>query len=570
MLLGHQIKRQSRELPSSHPTQMSVVLASSSTPIKTSSQQPLQNQDKLLTQPRSTNEQNIENEMSIDESYNYKLQLANMVGKLETLTTEYTEVLEERKQLSHKLQVYENRPEDQGIDGRFLEKLKYELQQLREKEQNLEKSIATLQKINNEKDIKVKDVEEKLRYSQLSVQNLQENLKTLEGEMISKSEGVQTLKNELKKLTCALEESKNCYETSFKENAMLSSDISTLMKAKSWLMKQLEVSKESQMKLQLELSEYQSGFLTQNRQVEELKCDNAKIAQQLSETQENAINEKAIILGHLEKVEKDLMSQDATLLKIQTEKNTIQRELAVKIESLQDENILLQNIAQSAQTLSEELKTLRIDADEKEALLNQLSEDKEEIYKQLTQARNLNKTCEMNIQNLNSKIENNEKKLANLALEKEDKDSIIVELQRKNTFLTESIQEAQEEKEGLDTAVQMLRLELDKVERRFKMMKRDLALKSSQLEEVTKQKDTFISELSFLREELEHHKGIMEELRDTIKQRDETIQTLQLDKARVQAEARALSENLKQSKLNFDKAHNENELLFEKLQTSNG
>ncbi|KXJ18172.1 golgin subfamily A member 3 [Exaiptasia diaphana] len=507
---------------------------------------------------------------TVPEDSNLQLVLVNMEGKLETLTSEYTKVLEEKKELQDKLKINENQTTDRGNWNQYQNKdVQLELDNLRGKKVNLERTIANLHLLNDDKTLQVSDAEEKLKSSQLCIQNLQQKLQVLEGEVFEKSSGVEALEKELLTLKSALEETRLHYEESVKEKTVLSSDVSTLVNAKSWLIKQLEKSKEVQVNLQLQLNDYDATILTQNRQVEFLKCENARVSKTLAETQEKAISEKAMILEHLEKVESDLVSQDIALRNMQSEKTTIQRELGVKIKSLENENGLLQNLVKSAQILEQELQALRTDAQSKETLLVDLKKEKDEISQQLSYTRNVNDVCEKNIQILNCKLLENEKKLKSLAEEKETQQATIKELEINNEALTRQICEAQEEKDALDNAVQMLRLELDKVERRFKIMKRELALKANQLKEVTKQKDGFINELRVLRDELEQHKSLMEELRDTIRQRDETIHELQSDKAKVHAEACVLSEHLKRTQLEFHETRKEKDTLHEQLQASN-
>ncbi|XP_031559948.1 paramyosin-like [Actinia tenebrosa] len=501
---------------------------------------------------------------------NMQLELANMEGKLETLTSEYRGVLEEKKQLQARITAIENKVEkgEQKNEGSSNEE-QTRLENLLEKESKLKKKIMELQQDIDVKDGHIKDAEERVRISQENIEKLQRTLQNLETELTAKTGNEEVLKNELLNLKKSFIEAQDLHEGQLKENQLLHSDVSTLVKAKTWLMKQLEIEKDSHVKLELEISESKSTVFSQNKLVEQLKIDNARTCKQLTEAQENAIVEKARILKHLEKVEEELVHQDFAFKQIQAEKERVQRELNVKIESLQKENALLESLASSAKKLQDELEIFKNETNTKIDLLKKLKQEKDEVEQHLKVARSINEVGEKKIKALNHKLEMNEDQLRTALNEKQAKEIYIQELLKKNDVLEESIKEAEEEKEALDSAVQLLRVELDKVERRFKMMKRELTSKTNQLEEVTRQKDGFVNELRVLRDELEKHASLLETLRDTIRMRDEAMTALHSDKVKILAEVRALRDRLENTKTSCEQTQKEKEELREELQNSN-
>ncbi|XP_048581882.1 golgin subfamily A member 3-like isoform X2 [Nematostella vectensis] len=494
---------------------------------------------------------------------------ANLEGKLEALTGEYNSILAERKELHAQLRTLQARLQETVANARITESCIDEVKDTNDSRNDfLHEEIAELQESLNAKELRLNEAQERLKFSTTNVQRLEETIANYESGMRTKDVNITELETQLGNMRKSLEQSRQHQQRFVQGEQELNADVSSLLNAKAWYQRQLEIAKESRVKLQLEVSEYESTIASQNKMVEQLKCENARTSKQLLETQQRTLEEKTRILKHLENVEEDMMRHEAAFKQFQLEKQSVERGLCGKIEEMRAENEHLRSLSGSTKDLETEIEALRRDTCLKEAEVADLQSEKDEVLKQLKVARGVNEINNKKLSALEQKLLSKNEELRGM----EDKGQIsageIKRLQSEKRELEMQLKEAEDERTAFDGAVQMLKLELEKVERRFKFMKRELLTKTQQLEEVSEQKNNLLHEMGVVRTEIADHVTILEDLRITLQERNGTIEGLKADRLRLEEELRALSDRLRCAQTSCAVAEQERSELHEQLQTT--
>lgn len=496
-----------------------------------------------------------------------ELQRASLEGKLESLQEEFAVVLEDRKSLQIRLQAVETRLKEELQKVRETKPTTLSLvNELRQNKTELENQLVNLQSMYEEKRNGLDEALERLKAASVTIQNLKHKLSLVEGEICQREETVCVLQSEMESLRKLLDQAKDQNEQFKKENVALNADIASLVNAKEWLQKQLKVAGEAQMRMQLEASELESALAAKNQLIEQLRCDGARSNQQLTELQQSSLLEKAQILKHIEEVEEGITQQNLAFKELEIDRQTMERTLGAKIESLSSENEKLLKLMSSAVEIEKELDAAKQDVVLKEALLETIVKEKDEIKEQLKLARQSTEEYKRNLDELESKLNETKQVLKIVQDDMGEKECYIEKLQEEKRVLKGNLEVANEERAACDNAIQMLKLDLEKVDRRFKLMKRELAAKKSQLEETTQQKDGFVGELRALREGFENQVSLSCAAREELAQKEKLIEEFQEVKDALEKEIAGLTRQLGYSQDEISRADKERNEIQEKLQ----
>lgn len=497
------------------------------------------------------------------------LQRASLEGKLESLQEEFASVLQDRKSLQIRLQMVETRLREEVLKALETKPAPVSLvDELRRNKCELESQLVTLQSAYEEKHGSLNEALEQLKTSSATIQNLKHKLSLVEGEICQREETMSSLQAEMDSLRKLLEEAKEQNDKFKKENMALNADIARLVDAKELQQKQLGFAQDAHTKLQLEASEFESRLAVKNHLIEQLRCESARSNQQLTELQQSSLLEKAQILKHMEQVEESVTQQNLAFKEMEIDKQTIEKTLGAKVESLSIENRKLLKLMNSAVEIEKDLDAAKQDVVLKEALLESIVKEKEEIKEQLKLARESTEEYKRNLRELESRFDETKRELKTAQDDIGEKECYIEKLHEEKRILAENLDVANKERLACDNAIQTLKLDLEKVDRRFKLMKRELTAKKSQLEETTQQKDVFVSELRALREGFENQVALGCAVKEELAQKEKLVKEFQEVKDALEKEIASLTEQLEFSRGEIARVDKEKDEIQEQLQTA--
>lgn len=501
--------------------------------------------------------------------HEFELQRAGLEGKLESLQEEFANVLEERKRLQLRLQALEARLKEEMQKARETKPTAVTLvDELQKNKAELENQLMKLQSAYEEKNDGLTVALERLKTAGGTIQNLKQKLSVLEEEICQREKTVTALQAEMDSLRKLLEQAKDQNEQFNNENKALNAEIASLVEGKEWLQKQLSVAGEARTKMQLEASELESTLAAKNQLIEQLRCDSARSAQQLSELQQSSLAEKANILKHMEQVEDSVNQQNLAFKEKEIDKQRVERTLRERVESLITENKRLLKLISSAGEIEKELDAAKKDVVLKEALLDAITKEKDEIREQLKLARDSTEEFKRNINELDSKFNEIKQELKTAQKDISEKENYIEKLNEEKRILKENLEVAHQERAACDNAIQTLRLDLEKVDRRFKLMKRELTAKKCQLEETTRQKDSFMSELRALREGLENQVSLNGAIKEQLAQKEKLTEEFQEMKVALEKEIGSLNRQIESAQDELTRMDHERNEIQEKLQSA--
>ena len=501
--------------------------------------------------------------------HDFELQRAGLEGKLESLQEEFANVLEERKRLQLRLQALEARLKEEVQKTRETKPTAVTLvDELRKNKAELENQLMKLQSAYEEKSDGLTVALERLKTAAGTIQSLRQKVLVLEEEICQREKTVTVLQAEMDSLRKLLEQAKDQNEQFNNENKALNSEIASLVEGKEWLQKQLSVAGEARTKMQLEASELESTMAAKNQLIEQLRCDSARSAQQLSELQQSSLAEKSNILKHMEQVEDSVNQQNLAFKEMEIDKQRMERTLRERVESLTSENKRLLKLISSAGEIEKELDAAKKDVVLKEALLDAITKEKDEIREQLKLARDSTEEFKRNINELESKFNEIKQELKTAQKDISEKEKYIEKLNEEKRILKENLEVANQERAACDNAIQTLRLDLEKVDRRFKLMKRELTAKKCQLEETTRQKDSFMGELRALREGLENQVSLNGAIKEQLAQKEKLIEEFQEMKVALEKEIGSLNRQIESAQDELTRMDHERNEIQEKLQSA--
>jgi len=232
------------------------------------------------------------------------------------------------------------------------------------------------------------------------------------------------------------------------------------------------------------------------------------------------------------------------------------------------ENSKLLKLMSSAVEVQKGLDAAKQDVILKEALLETIVKEKEEVKEQLKLARESTEEYKRNLQELESKFDATKRELKMAQDDIGEKECYIEKLQEEKRLLKENLDVANKERLACDNAIHTLRLDLEKVDRRFKLMKRELSAKNSQLEETIRQKDVFVGELRTLREGLENQVALGCAVKEELAQKEKLVEEFQEVKDALEKEIASLAQQLEYSRGDIARVVKERNEIQEQLQSA--
>lgn len=419
---------------------------------------------------------------------------AKLEGQLEMLTEEAQTTLQERAELQAqvsslkiKLKSLSDNNKQSEVDA-----MKIELDRFRSSRSILEQSLASAQKFLDEKVVESKGLQEELQISQESNDKIQSKVKELRDDIRAKEVTIQALKNKIAELYVEVQSGLQSKMETESEMRSARSDLNSLLNTKVWYQQQLQAAHEARSKLQHELTMLQGQAASQGSIIERLKTDNAKLRQQMKESQQKSLKDKEMLAKHLETIESDMMEREAAFQDIQRERTMLENSFDAKLQSVDDEKSRIQNLILSNNDLDARLEKAQADLKKKQNQIFNLENEQIEIMKKLTLSQESLIERDNIVEESQQKLIEVEAQLSSFQKSLGVKDSEILQLKEEKAATEIALKAALEEKSSVDKALENLRGDMGKVEKSFRSMKQDLNNKSAELDKIQMEKNSLL------------------------------------------------------------------------------
>lgn len=469
---------------------------------------------------------------------------AKLEGKLEMLTEEAQTTLQERAELQAqvsslriKMKSLEDKSKHSEVDA-----MKMELEKARTSRSILEQSLASAQKFLDEKVMETKGLNEELTISQETNDKMHSKVKELRDDIRAKEVTIQALKNKIAELYVEVQSVLQSKMETESEMRSAKSDLNSLLNTKVWYQQQLQSAHEARSKLQHELTMLQGQAASQGSIIERLKTDNAKLRQQMKESQQKALKDKEMLAKHLETIELDMMEREAAFQDIQRERTLLENTFDAKMQSVDDEKSRIQNLIASNNDLDARLEKAQSDLKKKQNQIFNLENEQIEMMKKLTLSQESLVERDTTIEEQQQKLLEVESQLSSFHKTLMAKDSEILQLKEEKAATEIQLKAALEEKTTVDKALENLRTDMGKVEKSFRSMKQELSNKSAEIDQVQKEKHALTMQIEESTKCVEVEKQKAEV--SMTENKSQMLEKLELQKSRYEDRIKELHNNV--------------------------
>ena len=426
--------------------------------------------------PHNVSCDDLNNSHDNQEVDNLQKENAKLQGQLEIMAMEVKVALKERAELQSQLgavdqQLRSQKSNAQGIIG-DRDALTADLETLRQNRTRLEYVIIDAQKLLEEKDIDIDNLQDDVKEAQEVSDKLQENIKTLKQSLQVRDDTVGDLKSKVAELYVDFQTTNQNKILAECEIQSLQSEIKSLGSAKEWYQEQLHLAQKARTDLQKEVTQVKSEMIAQGTIIERLKAEQSRVKQNLSETQQKALREKELLARHLETIESDMLEREAAFLQIQQERESMRHAL---------DNHEPTEVFKVPAEITEELRVAKNDLKRRIAQIGVLEHEQAELVRRITLSQESILERDNTIENMDKKSVDVEVNLKQSELQLESKDQEILSLKDVIAGLEVELNASQEEKKTFDAALNTLKGDMGKVEESFINMKRELQVKTKQV-----------------------------------------------------------------------------------------
>ncbi|XP_033115981.1 golgin subfamily A member 3-like [Anneissia japonica] len=476
---------------------------------------------------------------------------ARLEGQLEALSVETASALADRARLQTQIATLEAQVHNsQGhLQTALQEKSEFhsELEAIQMNRKFLEESISNLQNNIDGKEAALETLRDDLRSSQTSNLKLQQKLREIQSELQQREGNITNLQDRLQETQKDLDNAIENRAQAVAIQKTFETELRSMSKTKEWLQEQLKFAQEARNKLQANFAEAQNQVVLQGASMETLKTENARIRQQLSETQQKALNEKEQIAKHLETIEADMLAREAAFMDLQREKVAVQQAVATKMDQIQEEKHKLSHIFISTQDLEQQLERAQRDLLTKQAAMSALEEEKRELIRKFTLTQEAVNTRDHEVDTLKQQFDALEKRLKASQTEQTTQSDELHRLKVEKLALEAALATANDEKRQFDDAIQRLRQDMVKVEKGFKQMKQELGEKDGQLQVAQQESGHLKEQLMQMQQHLADEQKNVESISADVSGKNVMLDEFKQSKSQLEYDIAALKQELQKS-----------------------
>ncbi|XP_077995209.1 uncharacterized protein LOC144448792 isoform X2 [Glandiceps talaboti] len=480
--------------------------------------------------------------------YSLMREKAMLEGQLETMSSEAKSAIKERAELQSQMAALKVQLRNQSSSAQNAvherSALAVDLDTLKQNRAQLQQNILELQSSLDSKDNTIRKLTDEAKASQEANEKLFQKLEQLRVNITTKETSVTMLKDKIAALQHELAAAQQDKSHSAGEIASLETDIQALVNTKEWFQDQLQQAQDSRSKLQKELTKARTNAVTQGTLIENLKTENARIRQQLTETQQKALLEKEMLAKHLEAIESDMLKREHTFDQMNRERSAAEEAVSLRMQKVEEEKHQLTNLITTSVQLEQQLEKTKRELYVKEAALAVLEEEKKELVKRLTLAQESITSRDHQIESLESRCVDLEVKLKEIRSETSGQDELVQQLKEEKIALESALASANEEKRSFDMACQNLQSDMGKVEKSFKLMKQELQAKTGQLDDVQQEKQLLQDKMEVAKQQLAEQKKNLESRSVDITGKNRLVEELKINKASLEGDVTVMSKKI--------------------------
>ncbi|XP_059143749.1 golgin subfamily A member 3-like isoform X2 [Physella acuta] len=431
---------------------------------------------------------------------------AKLQGQLEILAEESQSMLKERAELQAemaRLKAKLDKLQASGVTTGQDAALKKEVGNLRESRKLLEQTILDANRMLSEKAEEVRALQDELHVAHDTATKLQVRSQEMRDDIRAKDMNVQALKNKIAELYVEVQTSIQAKMEADSEARTCKNDLMSLVKAKEWYQEQLQVAHDVRSKLQRELTILQGQAVSHGTIVERLKTESARLRQQLVETQQRALKDKALLARHLEGIQSDMMEREAAFLEIQRERKLYEDTFNYQVTTAEEEKSRLAMLQQATHELEAQLDRAHSEAKKRHDELLTMETGHMDVMKRLAFSEKILGEKEATMEEMEEKLIQMESQLQAVMSDLIRKDNEILGLKEEKASTEIALRSALQEKSSVDKALEILKADMGKVEHSFKQMKQELNFRLSELQQLKTEKEKLQEELDRSQHELE-------------------------------------------------------------------
>ncbi|XP_071945190.1 uncharacterized protein [Antedon mediterranea] len=476
---------------------------------------------------------------------------ARLEGQLEALSVETASALADRARLQTQIAALESqvRNSNHHLQTALQEKseIQSEFEAIEMNRKFLEESISNLHTNIESKESALETLREDLRSSQTSSLKFQQKLGEIQAELQQRDGSISNLQDRLQETQQDLNNAIENRAQAVAIQKTFETELRSMSKTKEWLQEQLKFAQEARSKLQGNYTEAQNQLVLQGASMETLKTENARIRQQLSETQQKALNEKEQIAKHLETIEADMLAREAAFMDLQKEKVAVQQAVATKMDQIQEEKHKLSHIFISTQDLEQQLERAQRDLSTKQVAMSALEEQKRELIRKFTLTQEAVNTRDHELDTLQQQFDALEKRLKTSQTDQATQGDELHKLKVEKLALQSALATANDEKQQFDEAIQRLRQDMVMVEKGFKQMKQELGEKDGQLQSAQQENSYLKEHIQQMQQHLADEQKNVESVSAEVSGKNVVIDEFKQTKSQLEYEVAALKQELQKS-----------------------
>ncbi|KAM7312607.1 golgin subfamily A member 3 isoform X1 [Ixodes scapularis] len=421
---------------------------------------------------------------------------AHLEGELETLEGELGRLVQTRSELKSRAAEAEARcrqlvrEKEASLEREAA--LSQELQGLRAEALRYGRVVGDYGSLVTSRDAEAGSLHDRAEALAVENKELRTALEELKVDLESRCGAVEGLKKKIAELHVESQSHVRARAQLDSENASLRSELSVVEKAKEWFREQLHESQQGRNLLHRERVSVEAAKMAAESACEGLKAENARLAQELSESRQRSLRDKEGLMRRLEDIEADLLEREAALSReassaVSGPRKSESNDLSGKL-----------RLAEAEERLQSAESTLAA----REVALAALEKDRTSLATDVQRLRLALSESELGRRNQEELLREGAQKVRRLQGELSAGREEAAELRTQRTALEVALAAANEDKRVVGEALGALTENLHKLEANFKLMRTDQVAKAAQLSQLEREKHSLEERLSEAQREL--------------------------------------------------------------------
>lgn len=425
---------------------------------------------------------------------------AHLEGELEALQGELGRLVEAKSEFKTRAAAVEAR----------CQKLEEEKEAATQRESNLAQELQTLKmesvrygRVVGDYDslIHSKESEAGFLHDEASVlagenRELKVALEELKVDLESRCGAIEGLKRKIAELHVESQSAVRARAQLEAERASLLNELQVVEKSKEWFREQLHESQQGRNQLHKDHVSAQAERIALESTAEALRAENARLAQELTESRQRSVRDKESLMKRLEDIEADLLEREAMLSREATEAAAAATSARPPQRATPSESSGDLSVKVRIAELEEQLRAAESGLSERSAALSALERERSELVSEVQRLRLRLSDSELGRRNEDELLREETQKTRRLQAELAASEERATELRGAKAALEVALAAANEDKRVVGESLGALTENLARLEGNFKMIRTEQVAKTAQVEQLQREKASLSERLS--------------------------------------------------------------------------